>query len=59
MNEINMNDIMELYKRLGIEINDTITIQEIVDKHFIELENLVKDFNSIKLHNIEELKLID
>lgn len=59
MNEINMNDIMKLYKRLGIEINDTITTQEIVDKHFIELENLVKDFNSIKLHNIEELKLID
>lgn len=59
MNEINMNDIMELYKRLGIEINNTITTQEIVDKHFIELENLVKDFNSIKLHNIEELKLID
>ena len=54
-----MNDIMELYKRLGIEINNTITTQEIVDKHFIELENLVKDFNSIKLHNIEELKLID
>ena len=59
MNEINMNDIMELYKRLGIEINDTITTQEIVDKHFIELENLVNDFNSIKLYNIEELKLID
>lgn len=59
MNEINMNNIMELYKRLGIEINDTITTQEIVDKHFIELENLVKDFNSIKLHNIEELKLIE
>lgn len=58
MNEINLNDIIELYKRLGIEIND-ITTQEIVDKHFIELENLVKDFNSIKLHNIEELKLID
>lgn len=59
MNEINMNDIIELYKRLGIEINDTITTQEIVDKHFIELENLVKDFNAIKLHNKEELKLID
>ena len=59
MNEINMNDIIELYKRLGIEINDTITTQEIVDKHFIELENLVKDFKEIKLHNIEELKLID
>ena len=59
MNEINMDDIIELYKRLGIEINDTITTQKIVDKHFIELENLVKDFNAIKLHNIEELKLID